>query len=222
MSEIDRLRDYVKQEYTSLLHEDDYVANTSPTEEVIDFLNTIYSKMNMYSNIKEYSKDYVLTSKDEVVAELPVTPKKHFNIDTSDIFNPALFSYQKDTENPNSFFDNNNSDINIFGDVKVDNIFSLPTVNEGEFLRSDAHVKPYTHDWSSPIKNTNRPIDVTMTSNNPSFGSAAAYAMSRSNPSIPSKTSMFMDDDYIDDDSYEYNSNQESDDDEDPFQQPDE
>lgn len=67
MSDIDRLRQMIKIEYTRLLNEDEYIANTDPINDVLGYLNSIYKTKGKLENIREYGDDYVLKSKDRVM-----------------------------------------------------------------------------------------------------------------------------------------------------------
>lgn len=80
MSEIDRLRQFVKEEYTVLLNDDPIIAESDPANGILEFLNTIYKKRGTPNNIREYGNDYILGSKDRV--ELPARPFS-FSFDNS-------------------------------------------------------------------------------------------------------------------------------------------
>lgn len=64
MSDIEFLRQKVKNAYSVLAAEDNSVANSDPINEILTYINQIYTKKGRFNNIKNYGKDFVLSEKD--------------------------------------------------------------------------------------------------------------------------------------------------------------
>lgn len=145
MTDIDNIRHLIKIEYTHLLNEDPDIANTDPINDILTFLNKVYTAKGRKENIKDYGKDFVLSSKDRVedrYQQEMLTPTKYNN--SFSINNPSNLSFYKIP--PSQFnFPTSTNNFNQFNasssSVTIPNAFPVPgsgffptsQINHGNF-----------------------------------------------------------------------------------------